>query len=120
MAHPVRAIPEGYHSISPSLTCKDAARAIDFYKNVFGAEEMVRMPSPDGKISHAELKIGDSIIFVNDEMGPMTARHSWDAADVLCFFTSRMRIRRSREQWPPARRLIWRWRINSGVIVTAR
>ena len=52
MAHPVRAIPEGYHSISPSLTCKDAARAIDFYKNVFGAVEMVRMPSPDGKISH--------------------------------------------------------------------
>jgi PhnB protein len=73
MAHPVRAIPEGYHSISPSLTCKDAARAIDFYKNVFGAVETVRMPSPDGKISHAELKIGDSIIFLNDEMGPTTA-----------------------------------------------
>ena len=40
MAHPVRPIPEGYHSISPSLTCKDAARAIDFYKQVFGAEEI--------------------------------------------------------------------------------
>jgi PhnB protein len=73
MADPVRAIPEGYHSISPSLTCKDAPRAIDFYKNVFGAVEMVRMPSPDGKISHAELKIGDSIIFLNDEMGSMAA-----------------------------------------------
>jgi PhnB protein len=73
MPHPVRAIPEGYHSISPSLTCKDAARAIDFYKNVFGAEELMRMPSPDGKISHAELKIGDSIIFLNDEMGPAAA-----------------------------------------------
>lgn len=71
MAYPVRAIPEGYHSISPSLTCSDAARAIEFYKNVFGAIETVRMPSPDGKISHAELKIGDSIIFLNDEMGPM-------------------------------------------------
>jgi PhnB protein len=73
MAYPVRAIPEGYHSISPSLTCKDAARAIEFYKSVFGAVEMVRMPSPDGKISHAELKIGDSIIFLNDEMGPNAA-----------------------------------------------
>jgi PhnB protein len=71
MANPVRAIPEGYHSISPSLTCKDAARAIEFYKSVFGAVEIVNMSSPDGKISHAELKIGDSIIFVNDEMGPM-------------------------------------------------
>jgi PhnB protein len=73
MAHPVRPIPEGYHSISPSLTCKDAARAIDFYKHVFGAQEKMRMPSPDGKISHAELKIGDSIIFLNDEMGPAAA-----------------------------------------------
>lgn len=73
MAQPVRPIPEGYHSISPSLTCKDAARAIDFYKQVFGAEEKVRMPSPDGKISHAELKIGDSIIFLNDPMGPGAA-----------------------------------------------
>jgi PhnB protein len=73
MANPVRAIPEGYHSISPSLTCKDAARAIEFYKSVFGAVEIVNMSSPDGKISHAELKIGDSIIFVNDEMGPMAA-----------------------------------------------
>ncbi|HXN27874.1 MAG TPA: VOC family protein [Candidatus Acidoferrales bacterium] len=76
MAHPVRAIPEGYHSISPSLTCKDCERAIDFYKNVFGAVELVRMPSPDGKISHAELKIGDSIIFLNDEMGPTTAANA--------------------------------------------
>jgi len=73
MAQPVRPIPEGYHSISPSLTCKDAARAIDFYKHVFGAEEKVRMPSPDGKISHAELTIGDSIIFLNDPMGPGAA-----------------------------------------------
>jgi PhnB protein len=73
MANPVRAIPEGYHSISPSLTCKDAARAIEFYKDVFDAVEIVNMSSPDGKISHAELKIGDSIIFVNDEMGPMAA-----------------------------------------------
>ncbi|MGA8222890.1 MAG: VOC family protein [Candidatus Acidiferrales bacterium] len=70
---PVKAIPEGYHSISPSLTCKDAPRAIEFYKNAFGATELMRSLTPDGKISHAELKIGDSIIFINDEMGPMSS-----------------------------------------------
>jgi PhnB protein len=68
----VKAIPEGYHSVTPSLTCKDAARAIDFYRNAFGAAEKMRSLTPDGKISHAELKIGDSIIFLNDEMGPQT------------------------------------------------
>ena len=73
MAHHVKAIPDGYHSISPALTCKDAARAIEFYKKAFNAQEIMRMPSPDGKISHAELQIGDSRIFLNDEMGPMAA-----------------------------------------------
>ncbi len=71
MQNPVRAIPEGYHSISPSLTCKNAARAIEFYKSVFGATEVMRMPGPEGKIMHAELKIGDSIIFINDEFPGM-------------------------------------------------
>ncbi len=71
MPNPVRAIPEGYHSISPALTCKDAARAIEFYKSVFGATEIMRMPGPDGKIMHAEVKIGDSIIFINDEFPGM-------------------------------------------------
>ncbi len=71
MPNSVRAIPEGYHSISPSLTCKDAARAIDFYKSVFGATEIMRMPGPEGKIMHAELKIGDSVIFINDEFPGM-------------------------------------------------
>lgn len=70
MPNPVKAIPEGYHSITASLTCKDAARAIEFYKQAFGAQELFRMPSPDGRISHAELLIGDSHIMVNDEMGP--------------------------------------------------
>jgi PhnB protein len=76
MAHHVKAIPDGYHSISPALTCKDAARAIEYYKKAFNAQEIMRMPSPDGKISHAELKIGDSIIFLNDEMGPMAETSS--------------------------------------------
>jgi len=74
---PVKAIPAGYHSISPSLTCKDAARAIEFYKSVLGAEELMRMKTPDGsKITHAEIKIGDSIVFINDELGPQTAATS--------------------------------------------
>jgi PhnB protein len=67
MPDAVRPIPEGYHSITPQLTCRDAASAIDFYKAVFGATELMRMPGPDGKIMHAELKIGDSRFMLNDE-----------------------------------------------------
>ncbi len=73
MPNPVRPIPEGFHSLTPQLTCRDAARAIDFYKNIFGATEVMRMASPDGKITHAELKIGDSHLMLNDEFPGMTA-----------------------------------------------
>jgi len=71
MANPVKPIPEGYHTITPSLICKNAAQAIDFYKRAFGAEERMRMTGPDGKIGHAEMKIGDSIFFVTDEFPQM-------------------------------------------------
>jgi PhnB protein len=67
MPNAVRPIPEGYHSITPQITCRDAAKAIEFYKNVFGAQEISRMPDPSGKIMHAELKIGDSRFMLNDE-----------------------------------------------------
>src|SRR6266568_4409840 len=67
MPNPVRAIPEGYHSITPALTCKGAAGAIDFYKSIFGATEIMRMPGPDGKVMHGEIRIGDSVLFVSDE-----------------------------------------------------
>jgi PhnB protein len=73
MAKAASPIPHGYHSITSSLTCLDAAKAIDFYKKVFGAVETMRSNSPDGKVSHAELKIGDSVIFVNDVFPGMTA-----------------------------------------------
>jgi PhnB protein len=73
MAKATNPVPQGYHTLTPSITCRDAAKAIDFYKKAFGAEELVRMPSPDGKVSHAELKIGDSMIFVNDEFPGMSA-----------------------------------------------
>jgi PhnB protein len=64
-------IPKGYHTVTPSLTVRNAAEAIEFYKKALGAEELMRMKSPDGKVSHAELKIGDSIIFLNDELPNM-------------------------------------------------
>ena len=73
MTKSVRAIPEGYHSVTPYLTCKNATKAIDFYKSVFGATEVMRMAGPDGKIGHAELKIGDSHIFISDEIPGMNA-----------------------------------------------
>jgi PhnB protein len=64
----VKAIPAGYHTITPNLVIRDAAKAIDFYKKAFGAEEKMRMPAPDGKIMHAELKIGDSVVMLGEEM----------------------------------------------------
>lgn len=63
---PVKPIPEGYHSLTPYLSVDDAAQAIEFYKRAFGATERARMPGPDGKIAHAELEIGDSVIMLAD------------------------------------------------------
>lgn len=71
MAKATRAIPEGFHTVTAGLTVRDAAAAIEFYKKALGAQELMRMPMPDGKIGHAELKIGDSIIFLNDEFPQM-------------------------------------------------
>lgn len=71
MAASVKPIPEGFHTATPSLVVRDAGKAIDFYKKVFGAEERMRMPDPSGKIIHAEIKIGDSIIFLSDEIPNM-------------------------------------------------
>ncbi len=59
-------IPEGYHSLTPYLAVEDASRAIEFYKEAFGAEEVVRMPGPDGSVAHAELQIGDSKLMLSD------------------------------------------------------
>lgn len=70
MANAVKPIPERYRSVTPNLVCRNATSAIEFYKKALGATEVSRMPGPDGKIMHAELKIGDSAIFLNDPMGP--------------------------------------------------
>jgi PhnB protein len=66
MASAKKPVPDGYHTITPQLTLDDAARAIDWYKKALGAEELGRSIGPDGKVMHAELKIGNSRIFVND------------------------------------------------------
>ena len=62
-----KAIPDGYHSVTPYLVLKGAAQAIDYYKRVFGATEVMRMPAPDGRIGHAELRIGNSHVMLADE-----------------------------------------------------
>ncbi len=71
MSKAVKPVPEGYHTVTAQLTVKDGAKAIEFYKKAFGAQEIFRMASPDGRIAHAELKIGDSIVFLNDEFPEM-------------------------------------------------
>jgi PhnB protein len=63
----VKAIPDGYHSIQPYLYIRGAAAAIDFYEKAFGATERMRMPQPDGRIGHAEIQLGDSVIMLADE-----------------------------------------------------
>ncbi len=69
------AIPRGYHTVTPHLTVRGAADAIEFYRRAFGARERGRMPLPDGKtIMHAELQIGDSIVFLADEFPDMGCR----------------------------------------------
>jgi uncharacterized glyoxalase superfamily protein PhnB len=70
----VNPIPEGMHTVSPYLAVDDAAAAIDFYVRAFGAKELSRMPAPDGKIGHASIQIGDSIVMFADPFPQATAR----------------------------------------------
>jgi PhnB protein len=68
-----KAIPDGFHTATPYLIVRNAGEALDFYREAFGAEELVRMPSPDGKMMHAEMRIGDSIVFLSDEFPEMNS-----------------------------------------------
>jgi PhnB protein len=70
----VRPIPEGHHSLAPYLYVRGAARAMDFYARAFGAQELFHMPAADGKISHAEMQIGDSVLMLADENPAIGAR----------------------------------------------
>jgi PhnB protein len=69
-----KAIPDGYRTATPYLIVKGAADAIDFYKRAFGATELLRMADPQGKVGHAEIKIGDSVIMLADEHPAMGYR----------------------------------------------
>jgi uncharacterized glyoxalase superfamily protein PhnB len=80
MQQQVRPIPEGFHTVTPHLVCAGAAEAIEFYKKAFDAVELSRMPSPDGRIMHASLRIGDSPLMLADEfpnfasLGPLALK----------------------------------------------
>lgn len=69
-----KAIPEGYHSITPYLAMADASAAIAFYKTALGATELYRLPMPNGKVAHAEIQIGDSRVMLSDEAPDWGAR----------------------------------------------
>jgi PhnB protein len=74
MSTKVQRVPEGFHTITPHITVADAAKAIHFYQRAFGAELVSRMEGPGGKVMHAEVRIGDSLLFLNDEFPQMGAR----------------------------------------------
>ena len=67
MTNPVKAVPNGFHSVTPHLTVRDADKALEFYKNALGAEVLHVARTPDGKVMHAGLRIGDSMLMLNDE-----------------------------------------------------
>jgi PhnB protein len=75
MAQKGKAVPEGMHTVTPGLVQRDAKKALAFYAKAFGAEVKVNMPAPDGRVMHAEIRIGDSTIFVNDEFPEMSPEH---------------------------------------------
>ena len=74
MKNSTQPIPNGFHTLTPHLVVKDASKAIEFYNKAFGAEELFRLPGPDGNVIHADLKIGDSHLFLVDEMPEMESR----------------------------------------------
>lgn len=87
-----KAIPDGYHSITPYLIVDDAGKALQFYKEAFGATELMRIEGPDGRIGHAEMKIGDSAIMLADEyptMGYKSPRSLGGAAVSLMVYVEK-------------------------------
>src|SRR6185369_14853224 len=74
MSTAVKAIPDGYEGITPYLICRNAEAAMEFYKNAFGAVELFRMGGGDGKVGHAEMKIGNAIFMLADEFPDMGAQ----------------------------------------------
>lgn len=77
-----KAVPDGFTTVTASLIQSDCAKAIEFYKKALGAEEHMRMPGPDGRIMHAEIQIGTSVVMMNDEMMGMKSAESLGASPV--------------------------------------
>jgi len=71
-AKKVQPVPAGYHTVTPYLTVSDGAGALAFYGRAFGAREVMRMPAPGGKLGHAEMRIGDSVVMLSDEFPGMS------------------------------------------------
>ena len=71
MPEPVKAVPDGFHTLTPHITVRDADKALEFYKNALGAEVLNVARMPDGKVVHAALRIGDSMLMLNDEFPEM-------------------------------------------------
>jgi uncharacterized glyoxalase superfamily protein PhnB len=114
MASKTKAVPEGSHTVTPSLVVRDASRAIEFYKRAFGAQEILRMPGPEGKgIMHAEIKIGDSTIYLSDEFPGMGCRSPESLGGSTSMLLLSVRFK-------PAASQLCRSRTCSGEIVTAR
>ena len=76
MSHSVKGVPAGFHTITPQLTLDNAKQGIEWYKRAFGAQEVYVSTGPDGKVMHAELKIGDSSFMCNDAMQHMKGPHA--------------------------------------------
>lgn len=90
MENKTKSTPEGFHSVTPYLIIKDAAKAIDYYKKAFGAEEVGRINMPDGKVGHAELQIGNSRIMLADELPEWGNKAPVSLGDTpvgLCIYT---------------------------------
>jgi PhnB protein len=81
----IKAIPEGYHSLTPYLMVSDATAAIEFYKNAFGANEIFRIPAPNGKVQHCELRIGDSVFMLADELPNVDSAHGPRAFSMVLY-----------------------------------
>ena len=71
MPEPVKAVPDGFHTLTPHITVRDADKALEFYKNALGGEVLNVARMPDGKVIHAALRIGDSMLMLNDEFPEM-------------------------------------------------
>ena len=79
----VQPIPDGYHSVTPYLTIRNASDAIEFYRRAFGATELARMADPSGKIANAEIQIGDSRILIRDETAETPGPESLGGSPVM-------------------------------------